>query len=111
MLDTGACYFTDALGRVAPIQLELINTWEAFESVLAARFLNIRGQKKLQRREYALQGKDATEDIERSRPFETRFVPGYDVNMCFSFKAAIPTNGCPKCKKETDAAVESMTQW
>lgn len=114
---TGPCWiqepitFTDPLGRVAPIHLELINTWEVFESVLAARFLNLRGQKKLQRREYALQGKDATADLERSRSFESCFVPGDDINMCFSFEATIPTNGCPKCGKETDAAIESTTQW
>jgi len=81
-----------------------------FESVLAARFLNLQGQKKLQRRENALQRKDATADLERSQPFESCFVPGEDINTYFSFEAIILTNGCPKCGKETDAAVESTTQ-
>jgi hypothetical protein len=114
---TGPCWIqkpvmlTDALGRVAPIHLELINSWEVFDSVLAARFLNLPGQKKLGRGEYALQGKEAIEDLERSRLFETCFIPGNDINMCFSFKATFPTNACPKCKKETNAAPESTTQW
>jgi hypothetical protein len=28
----------DAHGRIAPIHLELVNTWDIFEAVLAARF-------------------------------------------------------------------------
>ena len=34
---------TDALGRVAPVHLELINNWHVLESVLVARFRNIPG--------------------------------------------------------------------
>jgi hypothetical protein len=34
---------TDALGRVAPIHIELVNSWEVFDSVLTARFINLPG--------------------------------------------------------------------
>lgn len=114
---TGPCWIqepvilTDALGRVAPIHLELINSWEVLYSVLTARFVNLPGHKKLGRGEYALQNQESAEDLERDQPFEACFVPGYEVSMCFSFKATFPSNACPKCRKETDAAPESTTQW
>lgn len=74
---TGPCWIqepatlTDALGRVSPIHLVFINSWEVFDSVLAARFLNLPGQKNLRRGEYALQSQDATRDLKRNQPFET----------------------------------------
>jgi hypothetical protein len=114
---TGPCWIqepvtlTDPLGRVAPIHLELINSWEVFEKVLDGRFLHLPGRKKLERREYALQDQDATADLERSRSFEECFIPGRMVGMCFNFEKFFPANTCPKCKKETDAANSSTTQW
>ena len=64
---------TDALGRVAPVHLELINTWDVLDSVLCARFRNIPGEHKISRKEYALQDHGSAREIERTALFETSF--------------------------------------
>jgi hypothetical protein len=114
---TGPCWIqepvilADPLGRVAPIHLELINSWDVFEKVMDGRFLDLPGRKKLKRQEYALQDQDATANLERSQPFEACFIPGRTVGMCFNFEKSFPANACPKCEKETDTAASSTTQW
>jgi len=102
---------TDPLGRVAPIHLELISSWDVFEKVMDGRFLDPPGRRKLERQEYSLQDQDATADLERSQPFETCFIPGRMVGMCFNFEKSFPANACPKCKKETENPASSTTQW
>lgn len=67
---------TDALGRSAPLHLELVNSWDVFESVLAARFKDLPGQGKVARREYAIHEPNLERDIERSEPFASCFLPG-----------------------------------
>jgi len=114
---TGPCWihdpiiFTDAHGRVAPIHLELVNTWDIFEAVLAARFSGLPGRGKVERREYVLQERYLTTDIERSQPFESCFMPGRTVDMSVSFKRRGTGNACPKCSLETTVAMSTSTQW
>jgi hypothetical protein len=43
----------DALGRVVPIHVELVNSWELFEGVVEARFLHFPGENKVKSTEYA----------------------------------------------------------
>ena len=89
---------TDALGRVAPVHLELINSWDVLESVLAARFQNIPGERKIKRREYALQDRGSSNDIDRNAPFDVCFLPGRRVDMTMIFKETQPqTVSCPGC--------------
>ena len=90
---------TDALGRVALVHLELINTWEVLESVLAARFQNIPGERKVRDKEYALMDGGSLKDIERSSSFETSFFPGRRVDMSIVFKQGHAVIAlCPGCK-------------
>ena len=102
---------TDAHGRIAPIHLELVHNWDVFEAVLAARFAGLPGEGKVERREYALQERHLTTDIERSQPFETCFLPGRTIDMCVFFRRRGAGNSCPKCSLETTIPVSSSTQW
>jgi hypothetical protein len=107
--------FTDALDRVAPIHLELVNSWDVFESVLMARFKNLPGASKIPRREYALQDRRMKLDVERTRPFNSCFLPGryFDMSMIckHNSKSNIAINFCPSCTTPAHTAPESETQW
>lgn len=92
---------TDALGRIAPVHLELVNSWSVLESVLEARFQNIPGERKIRRREYALQDRSSQIDIQRSASFESCFLPGRRVDMSMVFKQEnFSGTSCPSCGRE-----------
>lgn len=92
---------TNALGRIAPVHLELINSWDVLESVLEARFRNIPGERKITRREYVLQDRSSQLDIERSASFESSFLPGRKIDMSMVFKQGPSTGAsCPGCGME-----------
>jgi hypothetical protein len=102
---------TDALGRVAPVHLELINTWAVLESVLEARFHNIPGERKIKRREYALQERSSQRDIQRSASFNSSFLPGSKVDMSMVFKQGHTGAHCPGCGKECQQAATTNSKW
>ncbi|KAH9209390.1 hypothetical protein DL95DRAFT_526918 [Leptodontidium sp. 2 PMI_412] len=101
---------TDALGRVAPIHLELINSWHVFESVLIARFDRLPGQEKIVRREYAIQETNLKLEIDRSQSFESSFLPGRRLDMSMVFQAVDDRgeNSCPSCR--TTSHVDSDSE-
>jgi hypothetical protein len=103
---------TDALGRVAPVHLELINSWGVLESVLAARFQNIPGERKIKRREYALQDRGSLSDIDRSAQFDVCFLPGRKVDMTMIFKETQPqTVSCPGCSMVAPQKDPTGSSW
>lgn len=103
---------TDALGRVAPIHLELINSWDVLESVLMARFKNIPGERKVMRGEYALQDRGSLRDIEKSQTFEASFLPGRRVDMSMIFKQSHSLlRVCPGCRLDTEEDNAVATIW
>jgi hypothetical protein len=103
---------TDSLGRVAPIHLELINSWHVLESVLTARFKNIPGERKVMQGEYALQDRGSLRDIEKSQAFEACFLPGRKVDMSMIFKRHHTLlRSCPGCWLETTEDNAIATTW
>jgi hypothetical protein len=102
---------TDALGRVAPIHIELINSWDVFDSVLVARFVNFPGQGKVGRGEVAFQDRHLAKDIERSQTFETCFIPGRYIDMSMVFKQENSSTSCPKCGLEAAETSETAVEW
>jgi hypothetical protein len=103
---------TDALGRVAPVHLELINTWDVLDSVLSARFRNIPGEQKISRKEYALQDHGSSRDIERTALFETSFFPGRKVDMSMVFsRSDAKLTSCPGCGMESDQDGGTASIW
>jgi hypothetical protein len=102
---------TDALGRIAPVHLELINSWGVLESVLEARFHNIPGERKIKRKEYALQERSSQRDIQRSASFNSCFLPGSKVDMSMIFKQIHSAAHCPGCGKESRQAAAVNSKW
>lgn len=45
----------DGIGRIAPVHMQFISSWEAFDSVLELRFRRMQGYKMVQNKEYAIQ--------------------------------------------------------
>jgi hypothetical protein len=78
-------YFEDAHGRIAPLHLEFINSWEAFEAVLTVRFRNGPGLEKVQRREYILHDSQSKMGIDFETPWKGAFLPGQQVVMSMMF--------------------------
>jgi hypothetical protein len=103
---------TDALGRIAPVHLELINSWTVLESVLEARFHNIPGERKIRRKEYALQDRSSQLDIQRSASFESCFLPGRQVDMSMVFKQVRSIGArCPGCGMECRQGTDVASIW
>jgi hypothetical protein len=103
---------TDALGRVAPVHLELINSWNVLESVLEARFHNVPGERKIKRREYALQDRFSQLDIERSASFDSCFLPGRRVDMSMVFMGGNTSGAiCPGCGLHSGRDNTMATIW
>lgn len=103
---------TDALGRVAPIHLELINNWDILDSVLEARFKNVPGERKIRQKEYALQDRSSKQDIRRDVPFNLCFLPGRRIDMCVLFEdnPCTPTS-CPTCCWESTQDFATGGTW
>ncbi|CAJ2511261.1 Uu.00g068860.m01.CDS01 [Anthostomella pinea] len=91
----------DAVGREAPVHLRLINSWEALNWVLLARFKDWKGAKRVAHGRYALQDHTMSRDIKRSMDFEAASLPGQTVAMSIECKrngtSEIRTSKCPKC--------------
>jgi hypothetical protein len=102
---------TDALGRVAPIHIELCNSWNVFDSVLAARFINQPGQDKVARKEVAFEDRLLGKDVDRSQPFVECFLPGRRIDMSMVFEQKIPCTSCPKCGMRGDCVSERGNKW
>ena len=102
---------TDALGRVAPIHLELINSWDVFEAVLEARFLNFPGERKIKSREYAISDSASEQDLVRSQAFASAFLPGRRIDMCMLFQEQGFDNCCPGCGQTSDSLDSTATTW
>lgn len=63
----------DAIGRVAPVHLRFINSWQAFDTVMEIRFTGKQGLPKIQRREYILEENATGLKIDRSMDFSDCF--------------------------------------
>src|SRR5436190_15734912 len=103
--------FRDALGRVAPIHLEWINSWEAFLAVLKVRFKE-RGLRKVENMEFALQRVGLHRDINMSESWEVAFCPGQEVNMsivlhetCYATSSLCPSR-CYGCFGGTEPEIQ-----
>jgi len=93
----------DAIGRVAPVHLQFINSWEAFDAVLEARFRTIQGLRKIQAKEYILQEKTSKKEVNRGWSWEGAFLPGQHIEMSLIFENKGDggykgtANSCPGC--------------
>lgn len=105
----------DAMGRIAPVHLQFITSWNAFDAVLVARFEGLPGFDKIQRREFVLHEQTTQREISRSRPWEGAFRPGQSVSMALTFERKTKTknerNRCPHCWTETENLCTDEVTW
>ncbi|KAH5540271.1 hypothetical protein HBI27_106670 [Parastagonospora nodorum] len=56
----------DAIGRIAPVHLQFVTSWDAFNAVLEIRFRDMQGSKKVKQKQYGLQDRATKRDIHQS---------------------------------------------
>ncbi|KZL87535.1 hypothetical protein CI238_01433 [Colletotrichum incanum] len=95
--------FEDATGKVFPIHLRTITSWEAFEYVIADRFKGKKGAHRAQRKRYSLQERASRREVDRSTSWETAFLPYQRVDMSLMCRevqnsARVKSSlSCPRC--------------
>jgi hypothetical protein len=53
----------DAIGRIAPVHLQFVTSWDAFNAVLEIRFRDLQGFKKVKDKQYGLRNKATKRDV------------------------------------------------
>lgn len=107
--------FEDAHGRLTPFHVEFINSYNAFQAVLEARFENMPGLRKVRKLEYAMQDSQSKRILDMSRPWESVIRPGrkFLMSMVFQIPKAV-ISSCPVCSTETSSRLVkegSDIQW
>ena len=116
--------FEDALGRIAPIHLRFISSWEAFDAILLIRFKNRAGFEMVKRKEYTLHEQSTNREIDQAADWDTSIIPGEKINMSLTFKIdssqqrrasrkrrrSLDAN-CPYCYATSSQPAGSVVQW
>jgi hypothetical protein len=104
--------FTDALNRIAPINLEWINSWDAFFAVLETRFKH-RGISKVRRKEFALQEPSSGRAIAWSKPLDVCLLSGQHITMSMIFEETLAASAdtCPHCHASCSGSMEKEVEW
>lgn len=107
--------FEDAHGRIVPIYIEFVNSFDAFQAVLEIRFRDLPGLRKVQKLEYELQDSVSRRQVNLDNPWESIFLPGRNVAMSIVFrKPQAQTSSCPGCHSRNElygAKARSETRW
>lgn len=92
-------YLEDAIGRVSPVHLQFIASWDALDHVLETRFRNLQGHHKIQREDFVFQERTTRRDISRATPWEGSILPGQKVDMSIVFSSSHDPYQmyCPAC--------------
>lgn len=105
----------DPLGRVSPVHLQFITSWEAFHAVLGTRFVGLPGHDKIERREFVLQEGSTSREISSEDPWEIAFRPGASVCMSIVFRRAVKITGsnshCPHCGSISESETSDDVHW
>ena len=113
-LDEDPFLLEDPTGRVAPVHLRFIVSWDAFFAVLQCRFQEGRGLQKIRRRQFVLQDRSTCKEIDLSSGWETAFLPGQRVDMSFIFwepsHRYMPPD-CPYCHAPSSKPPGTRIQW
>lgn len=105
----------DPLGRVAPVHLQFITSWNALYAVLTARFEGLPGHDKIERREFVLQERATNREISGEDPWEIAFRPGASVLMSLVFQRDVKTaetkSHCPYCGSISEKETADDVHW
>ncbi|KAF2432928.1 hypothetical protein EJ08DRAFT_584590 [Tothia fuscella] len=107
----------DPIGRIAPIHLRFITSWEALDAVMKVRFEgHPEGMDKIRRKQYLIH-QDATGfKVDTRRKLEQAILPGQKVTMSVTFhEMERPQHQnlahCPNCSKVTEASNDVSIVW
>jgi hypothetical protein len=103
----------DAIGRIAPVHMDFVTAWDAFDSVLEVRFRNIQGYRKIVDKDFVLQESVTKREISRGLPWEGAFLPGQRIVMSIVFKDGPESSHarCPGCQLTCGSYSEFGIQW
>ena len=112
----------DAIGRICPVHLQFVSSWEALDAVLETRFCGIQGHEKVQSGHWTLQDHATGREIGRGRRWEASFQPGQRVEMSMLFhsgtnvdsSAQVPAGNkatCPRCRADVSESRGVETRW
>ncbi|KAF2822424.1 hypothetical protein CC86DRAFT_423586, partial [Ophiobolus disseminans] len=79
----------DPIGRIAPVHLQFVTSWDAFHAVLEIRFRDLQGLDKIEHKKYGLQDRATGREIEQSRSWQRAFLPGQRVEMNLIFRSDV----------------------
>ena len=100
----------DALGRIFPIHLEFINSWDSFLYVLAGHFKGTPGATKIDKREFLLHG-TAGRQIQFQDFWGNAFRPGEKITMSMLFaRRRVARSSCPLCHADNEDATDFEVQ-
>lgn len=103
----------DCFGRKAPFHLEFIDSRESFIAVLKVRFdqagARESGISKLENNEFSIQETRRKRFMDLSKPWDTVFRPGQQVDMSMVFhRFACPPSTCPACMETNASSSEQI---
>lgn len=115
----------DAIGRISPVHLQFISSWEALDAVIETRFRGLQGHDKIQSGHWTLQDHATGREISRRRNWEGAFLPGQRVDMSLLFtretivesfgpSAEAPPSdlaACPRCQADVSDSCDVETHW
>ncbi|PMD50236.1 uncharacterized protein K444DRAFT_262739 [Hyaloscypha bicolor E] len=92
----------DAHGKLIPLPIELVVSWEMFDIILLGHFhfQALVGEKKVQKREFEIEDSTTRDPLTRKRPWPTFSKPGRKIDMSMIFKDSGVLVECPNpdCK-------------
>lgn len=102
----------DSIGRIAPVHMQFISSWNAFDAVLELRFEGIPGYEMVRQKRYVIQESATKKEITRSQIWEASFLPGQKVVMSMLFDAdTISKTSCPRCQAPSEEPKDVEVQW
>lgn len=112
-------YFTlqDAIGRILPIHLRTITSWEDLGYIIQRRFEGMKGGRRVARHQYALEDHASRKELNQSVPWDHAFRPYQKVNMSILCTDSLETPGdvpmrsCPSCRHLTSGEETAEIKW
>ncbi|KAK2770121.1 hypothetical protein CKAH01_04464 [Colletotrichum kahawae] len=90
----------DITGRVFPVHLKAITSWDALEYILTDRFRGKRGARRVKGKKYTLQERGTHRQVDRSVDWESAFLPYQRIDMslrCLDAQVSSPNASCASC--------------
>lgn len=107
----------DALGRVFPIHLRTITSWDAFAFVLSEKFKGGVGARRVRDKRYNLVDNGTRREIQQGKKWERAFLPHQKIVMSllckdtevFADVGRLAT--CPRCQTQSTSDTSVQVQW